>query len=301
MHDDELPKVGNVSVGSVSNEDSKQNTIQIPKKKIPKQIIFFGIISIVVIILVVGYIKYIKAPYTQVQLNSQNQTAQTTPVPNESISNSENILPKVFSKRLFNPDKIFADNLKYYPEEFVDAMLAYREDDLEELKCVDVWDDNGEGKYVYRPEGTTLNLNVKDAEIQMVVNRVKSIIDPEKTLLSLSICQKVNNNYIVRYGIGIFPEAFIMGPKQVSDFIASINDVGNLSIPILITERESGMYYGCGGVLQLSKTGIIYLECGVGEGTGGTSWFYEIDMNKKISKLVNECDYDSATPAKNCK
>lgn len=200
-----------------------------------------------------------------------------------------------FRKRLFDPTaKFFKDEItgKTYSDQGYPEKLANRkEDELISIRCTPQFE------YDYREDKFLYGKRNSDGYIQKVyyldypdlIAQAKKVVN-NKQIDAAQVCQTEDKRTIFEYEIW----GGGGGGKNVS-YVNLYSDGKQLE-QIVSIPTDGTPYFKCSKVLQLTKGGLLYYQCGGGD--QGSSWtIYEIDLNKKTQTRLLKCTtvYDNKT------
>lgn len=127
---------------------------------------------------------------------------------------------------------------------------------------------------------------VKDLEDEQL-NSLKDQIKVQEGLFigNFLYCEDQNSNKFIEYGIA----ANNGDVNNMTANIATINKSNKL-VEVVTIPKIDAWYNRCTNPIALTKDGTLYLQCGGGD--AGSVWFsiYKIDMNKKLSQKITECN-----------
>lgn len=213
-----------------------------------------------------------------------------TQTSNFSASVSPSPLPSLFSKlikRFYSSQEKISNKIKY-PEE----MVQTNDSDLYSLQCSLVYyADDDLGYYVYREDPRAEMVEMKDEELYNFGEKLYT--DLSILAYSYRICKVEDGRAILQYE----------KPRRNGSINNTVGIVISNTDASLekITEipSDGGPYFSCTQTLQLTKSEILWLECGVGDGGYGSESVYKVDLKNKISTRVVKCDYNSSLNTNN--
>lgn len=275
-------------------------------KPLKRSTLLYFLITVIVFLYIgaqfVSLLKYIEPAAT---------IAPTIIAPLPAPTPSTLVLMPEFIKKTFSADeKFFADFP--YPKEIV----ANTKGDLLAMQCIDYYcgDNNGSATCSYSPpidrskdpkNYEHVSYEIKQPSVLALAKQLlqdyRLVIDPQlqqrrleailihnpggsseakriTNSLRINSCQTQTGKTLVTYG-----------PTDGGDLIrmAVMNEAGAFEYS---TTLADGLFVASCSVLQVTNTGIAYVECGGGDGPSGGAQLYKVDLNKKAVQKILDCN-----------
>lgn len=224
-----------------------------------------------------------------IQPKDQNQTypSSTTTVFQPSPTQTP-ITKAGYLKRQFDPTKKFFST-RDYPTEIInitDTQLVGMKCTAG-LTCVSPYTE-----CTYYPENADTSKppsKTTDPQLLNIIKEANKTIDketvmgtPTRDIEEVTSCEIDDGRQILRYktgggggGAGSVDYIGVVSPSRTINKIASI--------------QENTAYFGCYQPLQLTKSNILYYQCGGGDGMGGSGSIYKIDLQNKTALPLLQC------------
>lgn len=225
---------------------------------------------------------------TQSQMSYQ-QNATVLPTQAVDSTPTQRTTTKSFVKRQFDINKkieISGGNFIDYPKE----ILSIGENDLVAMKCLPyIWHGYNPDSYLYYdenvPAGKITTKDIKtltDERLLRLINEAKKTV-PSKTIGDIRFCDTEDSRTVFQYGT----HAGGGGNQNVANF-SIVNSDGAVK-KITAIPNDGAPYFECRQPLQLTKSGLLYYECGGGDGLFGATSFYEINLTANTNNAVLRC------------
>lgn len=204
-------------------------------------------------------------------------SVESKPLELQFFNNSE------FKYRSYDPEKEFMIGTKYPAE-----LTSIQDTDLIKLRCYTSYYDPDQSAYVYRTgknQAGPIYSKIPDAQVTTLFSFLDTL-HTSKTVDGFYVCQTETNILIASElvsGVG-------GGVSYVSN-IAALDLNEKAATPKFIGRivPENMVYYGCRDFLQISKRNKAYVGCGGGDGPGGVSGVYSLDLTSGESKKLIMC------------
>ncbi|MBM3209315.1 hypothetical protein FJZ40_03425 [Candidatus Shapirobacteria bacterium] len=207
------------------------------------------------------------------------ETAQESPAKTPAIPT---VTPRLvdYNKRLFNPTEKFIET-QDYPQE----LLRLAEDELVGLSCSPNYskaNSLGDNTYGYWDEQTETIINLTDQRILDIVSSANRVV-PGNNIASIQICDTEDRKTFAKYGVQLSG-----GGAGEDVYFAKVLSGRTLGGPLFLSGNQQAAYFGCSKPLQLTKTDLLYYQCG-GEGNYSIYKVY-LGANPTLKKVI-ECVY----------
>lgn len=217
------------------------------------------------------YFKFNKK--VNVTQSSNDKTSQ-----NSQYSNNLPIDEAAFN--LLSADPISANDTWFEDKKYPLEMLSYKADDLQRIKCTYIKPRFGEEPF-FAINDNNVEFEVKDREFIKLLLSENLSDDP--SIMSIRYCENSSNKFLI---VGKWTGLM----DNVPAVLISILD-DKLSTKKIIKGASNGApYFGCSSPTLLTKTNIMYLSCGGGDGPIGKSSIYKIDLNSQEMKIIYSCE-----------
>ncbi len=240
------------------------------------------LISVMVLVGIAGISYYIgrsssgntKTPVTPSPVASQPEDS-LIPSPASSPSNIS-LLGNPIKRLYFPGEKIFTK--MDYPIE----MTGINDGDLHNLQCSpDYYRDYEKQHYTYQEDPRVAAVEMKDQNLYLLAEKAFEIdLDADV----YRACKVDDGRYILEYekqgGGGGSNNKSIFGVLGTDKTFQKITEI----------PTDGSPYFGCYKTLQLTKSNILWYQCGGGDGGYGSVSVYKIDLSNKNHTLVTKCE-----------
>jgi len=251
---------------------------------------------ILVLLIVTASILSSFATYFVVLTNQNAQSQMSyqqnpTVLPTQAVVSTpiQRTTTKSFVKRQFDINKkieISGGNFIDYPKE----ILSISENDLVAMRCSPyIWYGYNPDSYLYYDENvpagkiTTKDTKIlTDERLLKLINEAKKTV-PSKTIGDIRFCDTEDSRTVFQYGT----HAGGGGSQNVANF-GIVNSDGTVR-KITAIPNDGAPYFECRWPLQLTKSGLLYYECGGGDGFFGATSFYKINLIANTHSAVLKC------------
>jgi len=225
---------------------------------------------------------------TQSQMPYQ-QNATVLPTQAVVSTPTQRTTTKSFVKRQFDINKkieISGGNFIDYPKE----LLSIGENDLVAMECSPyIWYSYNSDSYLYYEENipaekiiTKDTKTLTDKKLLKLINEANKNV-PSKTIDDIRFCDTEDSRTVFQYGT----HAGGGGNQNVANF-GIVNSDGTVK-KITAIPNDGAPYFECRWPLQLTKSGLLYYECGGGDGFFGATSFYKINLTANTHSAVLKC------------
>lgn len=211
--------------------------------------------------------KQILATFNFLTLATPTISSNTTTNPNAGLQ---------YPKRNFTATDKISNEIQYPAE-----ITGLKDSDLIGMNCGPKFFKEADGSFI-----AVLDNNQRqplaDQNLLSFADNIQRNINPssKSSIISLMTCKTENNKTIISYEIT--PGMGGAGSNVYFGFL-----MPDYSAPVIsVVPIENGPYFNCFKTLALTNTGLLYADCGAGDGGFGSESLYRINLNQSSNAVL---------------
>ena len=241
--------------------------------------VFSALLGSLITYLIMSSNQYAQTRMSMQQKPAVSPTQSVTAIPTQQ-STAENFIKRQFD--INKQIKISENNFIDYPKEIVNI----NENNLIGMKCSPyIWYGYDSDSYLYYDESVSVQKDTKtltDKRLLKLITEAQKTV-PGKTIGDVRFCDIEDNRTVLQYGI----HGGGGGSENTANF-GVVNADGTVK-KITAISNDGAPYFECRQPLQLTKTNLLYYECGGGDGLLGATSFYKINLSNNSHSAVLKC------------
>jgi hypothetical protein len=191
-----------------------------------------------------------------------------------------------FPKKYFQSTDMFLDQYKYPSE-----LINLADTELVGFICSKKFSRDVEGKYTAYIEGSQQKELLTDHDVLPLLSTLEQKAKQEMSRNSMeaaTVCSLDTGKKLLSYEIS--PGGGGAGSNVYFGILS-----GSFLSTTSVIPMENGPYFTCSDVLAITKTGIMYVICGAGDGGFGSKSLYKLNLNAGgTATLLYKCTSLSA-------